>query len=108
MHRDVDSIFRKPLDSGGKRNQGGDSAAGEEDLSILAGEVRVQAFILGGRVAVDDHGVPVVAHLGFWCTGGIVAIADDFGLVSVDTCCVRQFTNGVMAYACKPLAEAYR
>lgn len=108
MNRDVDTVVSKPLSGCCERNQGRDTAVGKEDLAILAGEICVQAFILGGRVAVDGDWVPVVTHFRFWRSAGVVAIADDFGVVAIDTCGERQFTNGIMAYPCEPPAEAYR
>lgn len=107
-YRDVDSVVCQPLDGCFERNQGRDATACKEDLAILASDVSVQAFILGGHVAVNDDGVPVVTHLGFRCSGSVVAVAYDFGVATTDTCGKRQFTNGIVAYACVPLAEAYR
>lgn len=107
MNCDVDAVVCKTLGSCCDRNQGADTAVSKEDLAILAGEVGVQVCILGGPVGVYCDGVPVVTYFGFWRTGSGVAIADDFGIVAIDPKAIRQFTNGIMAYPCEPLAEAY-
>lgn len=108
MNRDVDAVICQPLGGSCERNHGGDTAVGKEDLAILAGEIGVQAFPLGGSVGVDCDGVPVVTYFGLWRTGGGVAVADDFCIVAIDPKAIRQFTYGIVAYARKPFAKADR
>lgn len=108
MNRYVDAVVCQPLGGCCDRNQGADTAVGKEDLAILAGEICVQAFPLGGSVGVDYNRVPVVTHLWFWRAGSGVAVTDNLCVVAIDPKAIRQLTNGIMAYPCEPFTEAYR
>lgn len=108
MYCYVDAVVCQPLGGCCDRNQGADTAVGKEDLTILACEIGVQTCIFGGRVGVDDHGVPVVTHFRFLRSRWRVGIANDFGVGAIDPSGIRQFTNGIMTYPCEPLTEAYR
>ena len=106
MHSDVNSVIRQSLGGSCERNQGRDTATGKEDLAILAGQISVQVGIFCSHVAINDDGVPIVTYFGLRRAAGGVAVADNFGIVAIDASGVRQFTNGIMAYPCKPFAKA--